>query len=144
MIRTLFKLALILLVALVAYNYFYGTPAERRQSQQIIDKAGDLGTEAWNLLRGEREKLRDGKYDDALGRLESLYGDLREKAREVSDRASLDRISDLSRRREDLERAADNGDELSEAARRKIEELTADTEELMHEMEKKSRSRAPY
>ncbi|WP_116124829.1 hypothetical protein [Lewinella sp. IMCC34183] len=144
MVRSLLTFAIILVVAVVAYNYFYGSPAERRQSEAIVRKAGDLGADAWNLLRGEREKLRDGKYDDALDRLESLYTDLREQARDLSDDGALDRLTDLGKRRRELENALGRGDELSDRAQRKLDDLTADTEALMHEMEAKSQPRAPY
>ncbi|MBB4078357.1 putative nucleic acid-binding Zn-ribbon protein [Lewinella aquimaris] len=144
MFRTLFKLGLLLVIGLVAYNYFYGTPEEREQSRAIVDKARDLGKDAWDLLRSEREKVSDGKYDEALSRLESLYTDLKGSAAKLNN-TDLDReISRLDDRRRALVDALNDDNELSRSARRKLEELTADTEALMHEMEAKSQPAAPY
>ncbi|NJB84886.1 hypothetical protein GGR26_000631 [Lewinella marina] len=144
MFRSLFKLAIILVVAVVAYNYFYGTPDEREQSREIVGKARDLGRDAWQLLQGEREKMREGKYDDALERLETLYTGLREAAHDVNDSGALDRLSELTRRREALEDSLEGNRELGTRARRELDRLTADTEVLMNEMEAQGRPGAPY
>ncbi|THH41916.1 hypothetical protein [Neolewinella litorea] len=144
MLRSGLKLLIVLVIGLVAYNYFYGTPQERRQSRELVGKARDLGQDAWDLLQGEREKMRAGKYDDALDKLERLYTDLSQVARDGNDSRLLDRLSELTERRESLESLVDRKEELSAADRRKLDELTADTEVLMNEMEAKSGSRAPY
>lgn len=144
MVRSIFKLAVILVIGLVAYNYFYGTPQERARSQQIINKAKDLGQDARNLLREEREKMRAGKYDNVLERLETVYHDLRQVAGTGADPAFLERLSDLTERREDLESQMEAHGELSAAEREELDELTEDTEALMNEMETKGRPGAPY
>jgi hypothetical protein len=141
--RSILKLVLILVVGLLAYNYFYGTTEEKEQSRLIVDKARDLGSEAWNLLKTEREKMRQGKYDDALDQLEDLYGSLREEARELGESDFARELEKLTERRSDLERVLEKGGELSKAAERELDELTADTEDLMNEMEAKSKSGAP-
>ena len=145
MIKTLIKLGLFLVVAVVGYNYFLGDEAEKQQSREFVGKVGDLGRDAWNLLRSERTKMQEGKYDDALDKLDHLYGDLRERAEKIKDSGALDRITELDRRRRELEEAIGNGDDqLSRDAKRKLEDLTSDTEVLMHEMEEESRPPAPY
>ena len=141
--RTLLKLALLLIVGLLAYNYFQGSPEEKEQSRVIVDKARDLGSEAWKLLRTEREKLREGKYDAALDRLESLYKDLRREAESVRDSDALRKLDELSRRRETLEER-NSERELDAEARQELDELTDETEDLMHEMEAQSQPPAPY
>lgn len=144
MFRTLFKVALLLIVGLLGYNYFYGTVEEKEQSRVIVGKVKDLGADAWNLLRSERTKMKEGKYDGALDRLDALYTDLRETAGDLGDSELLRQISELSERRHELEETLGTGDELSRSAQRKLDELTADTEALMHEMETKSQPPAPY
>ena len=141
--RTLLKLALLLIVGLLAYNYFLGSPEEKEQSRVIVDKARDLGSEAWKLLRTEREKMREGKYDAALDRLESLYKDLRREAESVRDSDALRKLDELSRRRETLEER-NSERELDAEARQELDELTDETEDLMHEMEAQSQPPAPY
>ena len=143
--RTLIKLGLLLVVGLLAYNYFLGTPEEREQSRVIVGKAKELGSEAWNLLKTEREKAREGKYDAALDRLETLYKDLREEAERLGDTEALRRLDELGRRRSKLtEELAGTEAELDRDAQHQLDELAEDTEELMHEMEAQSQPPAPY
>lgn len=144
MIRTLFKFALLIVVGLIGYNYFYGTAEEKEQSRTMIAKVKDLGGEAWSLLLSERVKMREGKYDDALNRLESLYDDLRQKAEKLQDSKFTGRLSKLGERRYEIEEGLSKGEELSSEDQLKLEELTADTEALMHEMEAKSQPDAPF
>ncbi len=145
MIRTLFKIGLLLVVGLLGYNYFFGDADEKAQSRELVGKAGELGKDAWNLLVSERQKMREGKYDDALDKLDGLYTSLRGKAKELQDSDALARIQELNDRRLELEQAleGDDGSELSSAAKRKLDDLAADTEELMNEMETKSQPAAP-
>ena len=144
MLRTLLKLALLLVVGLLAYNYFLGTPEEKEQSRVIVGKARELGSEAWKLLKTERTKLKEGKYDDALNRLESLYVDLKNVAAEARDSETLRKLEDLSQRRRELQDGLDQADDLDPTEQKELDDLTADTEELMHEMEAKSQPPAPY
>ena len=146
MIRTLFKLALFLVLALVGYNYFFGTVEEKEQSREIVGKVGDLGRDAWNLLRGEREKLRAGKYDEALDNLDNLYGKLSERAEDLKDSGLIQDVHELRQRRADLEDMLrqNGGEELTPEGERKLEELTAETEDVMNEMEAKGQPGAPY
>lgn len=144
MIRTLLKLGFFVVIGLVGYNYFFGTEAEKEQSKALVGKATDLGRDAWNLLRSERDKMEQGKYDEALDRLDGLYTSLRTTARDLEDSQALDRLSELAKRRQELEEVIEGGYELTQYDRRKLEDLTADTEELMNEMEAENRSPAPY
>jgi len=141
MIKTIFKLGLVLLVGLLGYNYFFGDVEEKAQSREIVGKVGDLGKDAWNLLKSEREKMKDGKYDDALEKLDGLYSSLKGKAQDLKDSGALDRIDELNERRKELEDLlASEGDELSADGKRKLNDLTAETEDLMNEMEEKGKS----
>ena len=143
--RTLIKLGLLLVVGLLAYNYFLGTPEEREQSRVIVGKAKELGSEAWNLLKTEREKAREGKYDAALDRLETLDKDVRGEAERLGDTEALRRLDELGRRRSELtEELAGTEAELDRDAQHQLDELAEDTEELMHEMEAQSQPPAPY
>ena len=144
MIKFIIKIALVLVVGLVGYNYFFGNEAEKEQSREMVGKVRDLGSDAWNLLRSERSKMKEGKYDDALDKLDNLYGDLRERAERIKDSGALDRLRELDDKRQEIEDALSrDGDKLSRADERKLEDLTAETEDLMHEMEAKGKSDAP-
>ena len=144
MIRLVIKLGIFLVIGLVGYNYFFGSADEKAQSREIVGKVGDLGRDAWNLLRSERSKMKEGKYDDALEKLDGLYQNLRGKAEALRDSEALERLRELSERRAELEQMLEDGDdELSRDARRKLDDLTAETEELMNEMEAKGQPAPP-
>jgi hypothetical protein len=145
MIKTIIKLGLVLVVGLLGYNYFFGSVTEKEQSREIVGKVGDLGKDAWNLLKAERQKMKDGKYDDALEKLDGLYSSLKDKAKGLKDSGILDRLDELDERRKDLEGlVGEKGGELSEDAKRKFDDLTAETEVLMNEMEKKGKPATPH
>jgi hypothetical protein len=145
MIKTIFKLALVLVAGLLLYNYFLGDVKEKEQSREIVGKVGDLGKDAWNLLKAERQKMKDGKYDDALEKLDGLYSSLKGKAQDLKDSGILDRLDDLDERRKDLEGlVGEKGSELSADAKRQLDDLTAETEVLMNQMEEKSKPAAPH
>lgn len=144
MIKNILKIGALLVIGLLGYNYFLGDETEKAQSREIVGKVGDLGKDAWGLLKSERQKMKDGKYDDALDKLDGLYKSLRGKAQDLQDSDVLDRIRELSERREELEsQLQDSGNELSRDARRKLDDLTAETEELMNEMEAKGQPSPP-
>lgn len=144
MIKNLLKIGALLVVGLLGYNYFLGDAEEKAQSQEIVGKVGELGKDAWNLLKSERQKMREGKYDDALDKLDGLYQGLRGKAKEIQDSGLLERIEDLSKRRTELEDMINDAAQAPSAeAKRKLDELTAETEDLMNEMEAKGKSIAP-
>jgi len=141
MIKTILKLALLVVVGLLGYNYFLGDEAEKARSREIVGKAKDLGKDAVDLLKSERQKMKDGKYDGALDRLDGLYDKLRDTAKDLKDSDLVDRIDDLTRRRKDLvEQLEEKAAEPSEATKRKLEDLTAETEELINEMEAQGQS----
>ena len=72
MIKSILRLAAILVVGILFYNYFLGTPTEKEQSKKVFSKVKDLGRDAWDLLKTEKEKLDEGKYDEALDKITTL------------------------------------------------------------------------
>ncbi|WP_373548823.1 hypothetical protein [Haliscomenobacter sp.] len=152
--RSLIKLGLILVVAILGYNYFFGDPQEKAQSKEIFKKVGELGKASWSLLKSEKAKLDDGKYDTAIDKIGNVYDDLRSRARSSNDRESLQRLSELEQERLDLEqRIAEIDAEKDRQAGSKrpltttlvadekelkidLRRLLSDTETLMRQMEK--------
>ena len=72
MIKLLFRIAIFLVLGILIYNRFFGTPEEKAHSKAIIAEAKALGKASWALLKSEKEKLNQGKYDTALDRIETL------------------------------------------------------------------------
>lgn len=144
MIKTLLKIGALVLLGLLGYNYMFGDAEEKAQSREIVGKARDLGRDAWDLLKSEREKLKEGKYDNAIEKLDGLYTNLKDKANALRDSDALQQLRDLDDRRTALEELLrSDGGEPSAEAKRKLDDLTADTEELMNEMEAKGQPAPP-
>lgn len=144
MIKTLLKIGALVLMGLLGYNYMFGDAEEKAQSREIVGKARDLGRDAWDLLKSEREKLKEGKYDNAIEKLDGLYTNLKDKANALRDSDALQQLRDLDDRRTALEELLrSDGGEPSAEAKRKLDDLTADTEELMNEMEAKGQPAPP-
>jgi hypothetical protein len=149
MIRSLLKLAFVLLVGILVYNYFYGTAEEKAQSKEVFGKVRDLGRDAWNLLRSEKEKLDEGKYDGAIDQvsetvdgLGDLLRRLKTSAEDLNDSGVLDQLSDLESRRQSIEQQLDaetptSYDQTEDARiRTELKDLLQETENLMQQMEK--------
>ncbi len=141
MIKTIVTIGVIIVLSLLGYNYFLGDAEEKAQSREIVGKAKDLGKDAWELLKSERTKMKEGKYDGTLKKLEGLYASLKDRASELADSDALNRVSELTQRRDELEKVLkDAGGKLSGEGKRKLDDLTAETEELMNEMETESKT----
>lgn len=110
MIKSAIKIGLLLVVGIVAYNLFFGTEEEQEQSKEIISDVKDFSVSAWNLLKNEHQKFKDGKYDDAVDKIEvgvdklkDIYATVRDKAQDLEDSGLMDQLDDLEKRRKDLE-----------------------------------------
>ncbi len=141
MIRSLLKLAVILVVAILIYNYFFGTAEEKAQSKEIFGEVRDLGKAAWGLLKTERQKFNEGKYDEAVDKIGGLIGTMRDRAERLEDSDLLNKIDKLERKRQAIERqlqedTPENYDAGEKAAlKREWEELMRETETVMKELE---------
>ena len=145
----LFRLAVLLVVGILVYNYFFGTPEEQAKSKEVGSKVYDLGKSAWDLLKSEKEKFDEGKYDDALDKVSGLFDDLKQKAETLEDNKDLlDRIADLERQRDAIDRelssdgvssydkVGEQSEEDAEQMKKRFDDLLKDTEILMRDMEK--------
>lgn len=151
--RRLIQLGLTLVVAILIYNYFFGSVEEKAQSKEIFKKVGELGKASWSLLKSEKDKLDQGKYDTALDKIGNVFDDLRSHARSNNDAESLQRLSELERERQQLEqRMAEIEAEKARQSTSKrplgttlvadekelkidLRRLLSDTETLMRQME---------
>lgn len=149
MIKSLLKIGLLLLVCVLGYNYFFGTEAEKEQSERIFGKVKDVGKDAWALLKTEKEKYREGKYDGAVDKvgntvesLGDLLGSLSRTAKDLNDSGALDRLGELQAKQKELEnQIAGETPESYDAQEQErvtgeVQDLLRQTEELMKDMEK--------
>lgn len=143
MIRSLLKLAVVLVLAILVYNYFFGTTEEKAQSKEIFGEVRDLGKAAWGLLRTERQKFNDGKYDEAVDKVGGLINTMKDRAESLEDSDLINKIDKLERKRKAIERqlqedTPENYDAGEKAAlKREWEELMRETEDVMKELEEK-------
>lgn len=155
MLRTLLKVAILLVVGILVYNYFFGTESERQQSKEIFTNVKDLTKSAIGLLKSEKQKFDEGKYDEAVDKIGGLIDKLKGKAEQLKDnRELLDQISELEAQQRQLSRKIQGGsvpesyDEpssrapeqpaMDSAQKRQIEEgwedLVRKTEKVVEEM----------
>lgn len=144
MIKSLIKLAFILLVGILVYNYFLGTPSEKQGAEKIFNEVKDVAVGIKDLVKSEKEKFDAGKYDKAVDKVGELLSTLRKNAREF-DEKYLDRIGDLEKKQEELRDAVSHYDEEkatqpegsdSSSLRKELDELLRETESLIEDMEK--------
>jgi len=147
MIRFLFKLFLSLVVLLLVYNYFLGTPEEKSTSKKIFGEVIHLGKSSWDLLRAEKQKLRDGKYDMAIDKVSQLLDGI-ETAVNNSDNPNLsEQYQHLTEKRDQLlklEQASGalHGNEVNTLTEKEkmerlklLKSLLSETELLMNQLE---------
>ena len=149
--RSILKLGLLLVAGILIYNYFLGTPEEKEQSKVIFREVKDLGKAAVDLLKTEKQKYDEGKYDGALDKIGNLFDSLKNKAEDIQDSQILDRLAELENKRDALEKrlkeaeVQEYSDESSEQAEKEAikeewNELIEETEALMKKMEEKEKN----
>lgn len=114
MIRSLFKLGLLLVGAILVYNYFFGTSSEKENSRKIFGEMRDVVVAVGGLIKDEKAKFDAGKYDKALEQLGGAYRAIRERA-EYVDQKVIKRLDELEQRKAQLEQDL-NTIEQSDAA----------------------------
>jgi len=149
MIRFLFKLVLSLVVLLLVYNYFLGTPEEKSTSKKIFGEVIHLGKSSWDLLRVEKQKLRDGKYDVAMDKVSQLLNGLENAVKQSGDPKISDQFQDLTNKRDQLLQLEDASGTLNNTSEtdvkltekekserlRLLKSLLSETELLMNQLE---------
>jgi hypothetical protein len=149
MIRFLFKLVLSLVVLLLVYNYFLGTPEEKSTSKKIFGEVIHLGKSSWDLLRVEKQKLRDGKYDVAMDKVSQLLNGLENAVKQSGDPKISDQFQELTDKRDQLLQLEDASGTLNNTSEtdvkltekekserlRLLKSLLSETELLMNQLE---------
>ena len=105
----------------------------------------DLGKEGVALLKEEREKFQEGKYDKAVEEVGDLISKIKNQVEGVGGEM-LDRVNDLEKERDELskqiDKAKDSAGEVSaeekEKLKKKFDELTEKTGEVLKDLEKKN------
>jgi cytochrome c556 len=145
MIRSLLKLALLAVVCIVIYNYFFGDASEKAQSKRIFQGVGSVFKEVKTLVRSERDKFDAGKYDAALTKMQDVIERLKNHARSTNDANLQSQVDQLEKRQialhdkveqssnqenTGLQKAGDKLKQYNEMAKQ-MESLTNDLQSLL-------------
>lgn len=153
MIGFVVKVVVVLVIGVLAYNFFFGTDEEKAQSAKVFGQMKGVAVSVGELARSEKAKFDAGKYDAALDKLAGAYKAAREGARKL-DAGVLKRIGELEKREDALraevdsieqaEKAAQGGDgeqarlerqQRKEKLHREMERLIADSQSLLNKAE---------
>ena len=138
MIKVLFRLLLVIVAGVLIYNFFLGTEAEKENAKEVFEEFKDVGRAVKDLLTSEKEKLDDGKYNDAIDQVGNLFQDIKERV-QPNDTGSLDELADLEHRRKDIAQELDDIEETnldSTVQEEKKRKLNIDLEKLMNDTER--------
>ncbi|MEZ5056959.1 MAG: hypothetical protein R2879_07945 [Saprospiraceae bacterium] len=136
MLKSLLKLAALLLIGIVVYNLFLGSPEEKTGAKKIFKEVKDVGVEIGNLIKAEKERFDAGKYDNALDKIDNLFDNLKRKAREI-DEKYLPEIETLEEKADDLKKRiekANKKNEAGEKAEDEVKELNKQFDGLMDDL----------
>ncbi len=137
MFRFLFRIALVVVLCLTVYNYFFGNAVEKDRSKAIFSGVGNVFVEIKNLLSSERDK---GTFDKALVKMDDVLVKLREHSATQNDPNLNKEISALEQRKalletkaktQDINKTNDPTHKYSDMARQ-IEDLTNDIQGLVN------------
>lgn len=135
MIGFLVKLAIVAVIGVLAYNYFFGSDEEKAQSAKTFGQMKEVAVSVGQLAKSEKEKFEAGKYDDALDKLGAAYVKLREGAQKL-DASLLKRIDGLEARKGKLEQdlaELEKSDAAAEQKARRKAELEKELEALQRD-----------
>ncbi len=103
--RKLIRLALILVVGVLAYNYFLGTPEEKAGSEKVFQQVKEVGKSIGDLIKKEKQNFADGKYDKAFDKIGGLYDKAKDKL--GNNKEDRDSFEELEKKKEELEAEKD-------------------------------------
>jgi cytochrome c556 len=107
MIRSILKIGIVLIFAVLGYNRFFGSDEEKEQSKKVFGQMRGVVTSVAGVVRGERDKFEAGKYDKVMEKLGAAYSTVRDKAQYVDEKV-IKRLDELENRKAKLQREIDN------------------------------------
>jgi len=121
--KTLLRLAFIIVIGVLVYNYFFGTAEEKAGSEKVFQQVKEVGKSIGDLIKKEKQNFADGKYDKAFDKIGNLYDQAKEKLGDnKDDQESFDRLEkqklELEEEKEMLERELQKEDPDEEIIKR--------------------------
>ena len=132
--RSIINLVLVVLIAVLGYNYFFGSKDEKSESREIVAQVKGLGKSIGELIMNEKEKLESGKYDGLFEKVETIFKKIESQIRS-DDRQRREQLEDLEEDKRNLEKEVKDAEE-NEVTRDKKDELEVKLRELLEKTEK--------
>jgi len=137
-IKLLLKIAIPVILCLLVYNYFFGTPEEKDTSKAVFAKTKELSVSIYDLLKSEKHKFDEGKYDKALDKLNQIYATARSNNSHLSE-SDKSELQKLEAEKQKLQTEIDQtkrldqkaADEKSKSLDEKLMELVDKTNKLL-------------
>jgi hypothetical protein len=136
MIKSVLKLAVVLILGLLIYNRFFGTEEEKTQSKVVFGKFKEVGRSIGDLLKTEKTKFDSGKYDNALGKLREALAEIKQKANLSGKKEDFDKLRE---QQDDLEAMLDRIKQMESgdsASRTASSSTKAEQEEFQQKFQK--------
>ena len=133
MIRSLFKLAVLLVIGILIYNYFFGTNPEREQSKQVFGQMRNVVVSVGQLMKTEKSKYDAGKYDKVLDKLGDTYKAIRDRAKYVDEKV-IKRLDGLEAKKAELQEELnqiEQGDQQAAVAARSTKKIDPKTQTVL-------------
>jgi uncharacterized protein YoxC len=134
MLKGLFRLLLFVVSIVLIYNYFFGDKQEKETSQQIVNQIKDLGKSVSDLMLSEKDKLKDGKYDDALTKIGKFIDNLKSNSDGLTS-SELKELNDLEKKKNSLQEKINEIDADGKRSTAEEELLKKEWESLIEEMD---------
>ncbi|GLR20068.1 hypothetical protein [Portibacter lacus] len=134
--KTLIKLALLALVVILGYNYFYGDEREQAQAERIVGKVKDLGSDIKALVVSEKEKYDEGKYDKTVDKFSELINSVKEKISNIDLEKLEEKQQDIKKAVEELkEDSSDNNSQKEAKIKSEIQDLYDDISKVIEKID---------
>ena len=102
MIKSIIKIALLLVVGVLVYNYFFGDAAEKATSQKVFTEIKDVGIAVKDFVKDEHQRIKDGKYSRVIDKIDDALTSAEAKLKNM-DRETVEEYKELRRENRRLE-----------------------------------------
>ncbi|MCO6460047.1 MAG: hypothetical protein J5I59_01480 [Saprospiraceae bacterium] len=143
MIKLLIKIAIPIIIGILIYNYFFGTSEEKETSKIVFQKTKDLTVSVYDMLKSEKDKFDEGKYDKAIDKLNDVLNAAKSNEGQYSGQQK-DELKNLEKEKKQLQDeinqtkklSKDEADKKSESLDKKLLDLVDRAGKLFGDTEK--------
>lgn len=132
--RTIINLILIVVIAIVGYNFFFGDQSEKTESQEIVQQVKDLGRSIGDLMKSEKEKFDEGKYDGVFDRMRTIFDKVKSQLNSA-DSSGQEELQGLEKDLNELENKIRDAEDSTVSDQTQAE-WQAEIEELLRKAER--------